>query len=421
MSFVGRIVGQGRAENTGWSRSGFVASGSATGKLVTVDRSMTLGSVFAAVGLRSRTVGRLPLKVYQRQRGGGRVEAFFEDVYRLLHDEPNGEHTAISLWTLVETHLSTWGNAFLGKEMRGGRVVALNPLYPERMESIERKGGVKHFSYRRENGDLEHYTSDEVLHFMGFSLDGIMGLSPISYARHTMGAALSRQEYGGRFFKQSAIPGGVLSVQGTLTEDSAERLQTGWNALHGGEDNAHRIAVLEQGADFKPITIPAKDAQFVEQMKLDVQAIARIFWVPPELIGGESGSSLTYSTVEGQGLHFLGHGIDWDLQMIAQVLAADRNLFPGAGRALFPEFAPEALLRTDAKTRGEFYAMALNPETGWMTREEVRRRENLPRETDRAPAQLATAARARIEDLFPDLKAAEESRHQNGGARYAGV
>lgn len=426
MSLVGRIVNGPRPraqlgpEETLWIREAFFAARSGTGQQVTVDRAMHLDSVFAAVRRRAEGVGTLPLKVYQRTRGGrGRVEAWFEPVYRLLHDEPNPEMPAVNVWSLVETHMSTWGNAYLGKERERRQVVGLWPLRPEGMR-VSRENGRKVYRYRNERGIEREYPAEDVIHIMGLSLDGLVGLSPIAYARETIGAALAGTEFSSRFFRNSAVPRGVIKVPDELGEDAANRLRDQWNAAHQGIPNMHRVAILEGGAEFQPISMPLEDAQFVEQAKLSVQQVARIFGVPPELIGGESGGSLTYSTVEGQALHFLTHGLRPSLVRIEQALARDRDLFPGEGRALYPEFVAEAMLRTDAKTRAEIYAQALDPQKGWMSRAEVRARENLPPE-DEIAVQRAAAAREDMQRVLAEIAAARDDSHTNGGARHAVV
>ena len=418
MNLVARLIdGATRGpEDTLAFREAFVGARASTGERVSIDRAMHLGPVFAAVQLRSRSVGKLPLKTYRRIPTGGRAEAWQEPVYALLHDEPNPEMSGVNLWSLVETHLSTWGNAYVGKEMTGGRVTALWPMYPERMEQVYREGGVKRFRYRRESGDLAEYTGADLLHFMGISLDGLTGMSPIGYAREAIAAGLAAEVFAGSFFENSAVPRGVIKVPGELDNEATERLAASWNAAHRGRKNMHKVAVLEGGAEFLPISMPLEDAQFVEQAKLSVQQVARILGVPPELIGGDSGGSLTYSTVEGQSLHFLTHGLSWDLALIEQTLARDRALFPAGPRAIYPEFLADAMLRTDMKTQAEVDAQALDPVKGWMSRAEVRARRNLPPENDRTPEALAAGARADMARVLAEISAARDHRTANGGA-----
>lgn len=420
MSLVGRIVGasapQARVagEDTLTVREPFVGIGTGAGSVVSVESSLQLDSVFAAVTLLSESVGALPLKVYER-RAAGRAEVYGDPSWRLLHTRPNPDTTAIALWSMVMTHLATWGNSYLGKELRGPEIVALWPMYPERMR-VSREHGRKVFRYRNEAGVEEVHGPDEVIHIHGISLDGISGLSPIAYARLLIASGLAGDEFTGRFYRNSATPRGVLEVPGELSDVAAERLADNWRAAHQGVRNMHKVAVLEGGVKFNPITMPLEDAQFVEQQKLTVQKVARIFRVPPEMIGGETGDSLTYSTVEGQGIHFLTWSLNPWLVRIEQALAADSGLFSSEQR--YPEFLRDAILRADAASRAAFYEKALDPVKGWMSRPEVRQLENLPPETDRAPVQLATAARADMARVLAEISAARDSRTTNGGARH---
>lgn len=422
MSLVGRIVGGARAPRAAvggedlWLREGFIGGSTTSGELVDVDRALHLDSVFASIRLISESGGALPLKVYDRLSDGSRSEAADDPVYERLHDEPNPEMSAVDLWALVLTHLVSWGNSYTGKRRVGAAAPELWQLMPDRM-NVKRLGGRKIYEYRREDGRLETMSDDDVIHVHGVSLDGLVGLSPIALARESIGSSLAGQAFAGRFFKNSAVPRGVLEVEGELSETAAKRLGTQWQKAHGGR-NMHKVAVLEGGVKFKPITMPLEDAQFVEQQKLSVQQVARIFGIAPELIGGDSGSSLTYSTVEGQALAFLTYCLRPWLVRIEQALRRDRDLFPravGRPRRRYPEFLQDAMLRADAKTRAEVNAMSLEPAKGWRNRDEVRAAENLgPEDAPPAarldPSQVADGAAAHMDRVLAELRAA-----RNGG------
>lgn len=430
MSLVDRIAGAttrppravAGSEDTLWAREVFVGSRSATGELVDVERSMHLDSVFAAVRLISEAGGSLPLKTYERQPDGSRTEAADDPVYALLHDEPNPEMTAMDLWSLELAHAASWGNAFIGKRRRGGPVPELWPLMPDRM-TVRRTGSRKVYEYRREDGRIEEMRDTDVIHVHGLSLDGLVGLSPIAMAREAIGASLAGQGFASRFFANAAVPRGVLEIPGELGEEAAKRLSAQWHAAQGGR-NIGKVAVLEGGAKFNPISMPLEDAQFVEQQKLSVQQIARIFGVAPELIGGESGGSLTYSTVEGQAIAFLTYCLRPWLVRLEQALRRDEDLFPripGRPRSRYPEFVQDAMLRADAKTRAETNAIALDPVKGWLNRAEVRAAENRgPEEPEDRPAprptpsQVADTAAAHMDRVLAEVQAA-----RNGGTHHA--
>jgi HK97 family phage portal protein len=265
------------------------------------------------------------------------------------------------------------------------------------------------------SGEVSRFT-DEIIHIRGISLDGLIGLSPISLARSAISRGMSEDEFAAGFFRNWAIPRGVLQLDGELSPDRMEGLRARWQSLYGG-NNVNRIAILEQGMTFHPITMPMEDAQFVEQAKLSVQRIARVFRVPASMIGGESGDSLTYSTVESDALHFERYSLRPWIARIEQALARDRDLFPGEGRSLYPEFVTDAILRADTKTRYESYAIALDPEKGWMRREEVRGLENLPPE----PVQPTLVQLEREAARLLDDSAARAHSHTNGGGRRVGT
>ncbi len=423
MSLVERIAGgtiapepAAAVTTTTWAEAFTDEARRATsGEVVTVERSLGLDSVYAAIRLIAESGGALPLKTYERATGGGRLEVPDDPVYELLHDEPNPEMTAVDLWSLVLTHAVSWGNGYLGKRRAGGPVPELWPLLPDRMQ-VRREGGRKVYTYRREDGRLEEMGAQDVIHVHGVSLDGLVGLSPIGLAREVLGAIIAGQRFSGRFFANAAVPRGVLEVAGELSEPATQRLKAQWQKAQGGR-NLGSVAVLEGGLTFKPISMPLEDAQFVEQMKLGVQQVARIFGVPPELIGGESGGSLTYSTVESQTLGFLTFCLRPWLVRVEQALRRDQDLFPrarGVPRRRYPEFLQDAMLRADAKTRAEVNAIALDPVKGWLNRDEVRAQENRPPENGPprpAPAELAERAAARMDQTLAALRAS-----RNGGS-----
>lgn len=383
MNLVERIAGgapraAAAGEDTLWAREVFVGGRSTTGAVVDVERALHLDSVFAAIRLIAEAGGSLPLKTYEKREDGARAEALDDPVYDRLHDEPNPEMSAMDLWSLVLSHGAAWGNAFIGKRRAGAQVPELWPLMPDRM-TVSRQGRRKIYEYMREDGRIEQMSDADVIHVHGLSLDGLVGLSPIAMARESIGATLAGQAFAGRLFSNAAVPRGVLEIPGELGEEAARRLSAQWHAAQGGR-NLGKVAVLEGGAKFNPITMPLEDAQFVEQQKLSVQQVARIFGIAPELIGGESGGSLTYSTVEGQALAFLTYCLRPWLVRIEQALRRDDDLFPrivGRRRRRYPEFVQDAMLRADAKTRAEINAIALDPDKGWKTREEVRAADNL--------------------------------------------
>lgn len=397
-------VRAGEPDDTLWLRDAFHAAASPSGESVTVDRALTLDAVLACVRVLSDSVAALPLRVYLRTSGGALSEQWSRPVSRLLRDEPNPEMTAADLWGTVVAHLNLWGNAYLGKTLRGGVVVALWPIHPERVR-VGRERGVKTFYVRSEDGVSERrHTAADVIHIRGLGLDGLTGLSPIEMARVSIGAGLAMDTYQSGFWRNDATPRGTLNVAGKLSESAADRLANRWRSLFGGPRNAGKVPVLEEGLTFTPISVSSQAAEFVDSRRMTGQQVCRIFRVPPEMVGMDSGNSLTYSTVEGQGIHFERYSIRPWITRVEQALNRDRDLFPTEGRGLFCEIDTQSLLRADLKTRYEAYAKGLTPASAFLTPNEVRRWERLPEDPmfDRPTEQPAGGAVVTPEEVQAD-------------------
>lgn len=350
------------------------AAAASTGERVTFDTAMGLAAVWSAITLLAETIGTLPLIVYQRRTGGGRVRAWYDPAYRLLHDRPNPVHTPTDLKSLAVGHLLTYGNAYWAKVFDAqGRLIELWPVRPDRVR-VRLADGQPRFTVRDAQGRLKDYDAATILHFKGFSFGGITGLAPIDYARNAIGGALKRQETQDRLSANRSIPSGFLTTDASLTDEQKTAMGRQIEAKWKGPRNAGRIPILDEGLRFQAVSLPPDQAQYVEMMRFSVQDIARIFRVPPEMIGGDSGSSLTYTTAETSAIKFLTHSVRPWLVRIEETLAADPDLFPTG--TLFPEFLADALLRTETRARVEAYSIAVGKRP-WMHPSEVRSRENL--------------------------------------------
>lgn len=384
MSYLSRIVGQAGYENGAglgpligdpWVDA-FSGATTQAGRQVTVEGSLGVAAVWAAVRILSDSVGSLPMHVYRRD-GEGRVRADETRSARLLHSDPNPEMPAGVLWALMATHLNTWGNAYLGKTFRGSNVAELWPIRPDRVK-VGRKNGVKIFQLSDENGRLDRkvYTAKEIIHLHGLTLDGLTGLSPVAMARESIGAALAMDEYANTFFRDGALPRMVLRNQKALSATAKRSLRRDWERRYRGSRRSNRVAVLEEGMDVQLLSLPQKDLEFVEQRKHSIQETARWFRVPVSLLDGDKGGSLQYSSTEMDGIHLVTHSIRPWLVRIEGAVNRDPDLFPT--RRLFSEFLVDGLLRADTLGRYQAHQIALDPISGWMKQSEVRRIENLP-------------------------------------------
>ena len=351
----------------------FGASGS--GKSVTASSAMQLSAVYACVRVISETIASLPLGVYEATDAGSR-RAVEHPLYRLLHDEPNPEMTSFVLREVMLSHLLLWGNSYC-QIIRSGRsaVAGLYPLLPDHME-VDRVNGRLTYTYTTSDGNRVRLDPLEVLHIPGLGFDGVMGYSPIALEKNAVGLALAAEEYGSKFFNNGARPSGVLKHPNTVR--NPEALRASWNAAYGGSANAGRTAILEEGMDYKQISMSNNDAQFLETRKFQVSEICRIFRVPPHMIGDLEHA--TFSNIEHQSISFAVHTIRPWLVRIEQSM--NRALFSeqekagsSGGRRFYVQFNMDGLMRGDYKSRMEGYAIDI--QNGFMSPNDVRSLESM--------------------------------------------
>ena len=342
---------------------------------VSISKSFTLPAVFKAIRLFSETGGALPLISY-RHHGQGRERAKDHPSYTLLRKRPNPSLDAVTFWTMALNHLASWGSIFLGKEFIGGSVRALHAVEPARMR-VERLGsGDLVFHERRRDGSERRWSQRELIYVMLFTVDGVTGLSPIGLARETLRMAILMRKHGVNTFDESAIPGGALQIEETIKDPEVKNaLRKEWKERH---QRKRDIAVLDAGAKFEAISMPFDDAQFVELHSATRADIADYFNMPPSLLSGSTGDSLTYGNRESDMRQFLTFTLHNPLSKLELALSSDPDLFPAEDD--YCEFLREDLLRPDSRARAEYYRLALDPKFGWMQRGEVRDRENLPAE-----------------------------------------
>jgi len=338
----------------------------AASKPVTAETSMQVSAVYACVRVRAETVASLPWRVYRRLAGGGKERAPEHPVYRLLHDAPNPEMTAIELREALVGHLDLWGRAFCEIDWdSGGQVRALWPLRPDRVQEA-RRGGRLYWVVTLPDGSRRGLPAYRVWHVRGF-----MNGSVIQYAREAIGLSLGAEEYGARLFANDSRPGGVLTYPGKLQQEAAQRLKQSWEAAHGGLSNSHRVAVLEEGVTWQQIGMPPQDAQYMELRKHQRSEIAAFFRVPPHKIGDLERS--TNNNIEHQAVEFVTDCIRPICVRFEQ--AALQALFTeGERKRLFAEHVVDGLLRGDIKTRYEAYG--LGRQWGWLSANDIRELEN---------------------------------------------
>jgi HK97 family phage portal protein len=346
---------------------------------VTATTALAIADAYACVRALADAAASIPLHCYRRTTAGReRLEGRTAD----LLGRPAPAATQANLIGQLMAHLQLHGNAYVGKFRDGdGRVEQLALLHPERVIP-ELRAGRPVYTVLDGHGRRSEHTPADIVHIRGLGTDGLVGLSPVRQARAALGLAQQLTDHAQAFFRNDARPSGILRVntfgQPTVAtpdgESDLDQLRQAWQAGHQGTGNAHNIAVVSGEVEYTQVGMPLEDAQFLEQRKLSTVEVARIFRVPPWVVGAESGDSMTYSNVEQQALHFVTYSLRPWLVVIEQALSGDPDLFT---TRTYCEFLLDALLRADSATRAEVYTKALDPLTGWMSRDEVRRLENL--------------------------------------------
>lgn len=352
----------------GWS---FLFGGTTAGKMVNERTAMQTSAVYACVRILSESVAGLPLHVYRNKAGGGKERYTGHPLQRLLHDEPNPEMTSFVFRETLMAHLLLWGNAY-AQVVRDGRgyPMALYPLLPDRMAVGRGDNGELVYTYQGDQGQVK-LRRESVLHIPGLGFDGLIGYSPIAMAKNAVGLALATEDYGAAFFANGANPGGVLEHPGVIKPEQADRLRESWQSQFGGA-NAHKVAVLEEGLKFHQMSIPPEQAQFLETRKFQINEIARIFRVPPHMVGDLEKSS--FSNIEQQSLEFVKYTLDpwvarWE-QSLTQAL-----LLPGEKAAVSIRFNLDGLLRGDYASRMQGYSVGI--QNGFYSVNDVRGLEDM--------------------------------------------
>ena len=377
-------------DRTAGSSYSFFLGGTASGKYVTERSAMQMTAVYCCVRILSEAVASLPLQFYRYTDDGGKEKAVEHPLYFLLHDEPNPEMTSFIFRETLMTHLLLWGNAYSQIIRNGkGEVVALYPLMPDRMKVDRDEHGRLYYEYTVYDSDdvdgrkgtnkvgrTVRLQPHDVLHIPGLGFDGLVGYSPIAMAKNAIGLAIATEEYGSKFFANGAAPSGVLEHPGTIKDPS--KVRESWQATFGGSGNANKIAVLEEGMKYTPISISPEQAQFLETRKFQIDEIARIFRVPPHMIGDLEKSS--FNNIEQQSLEFVKYTLApwlsrWEQAMVRELLTPDEK------KKDFFKCNVDGLLRGDYQSRMNGYATAR--QNGWMSANDIRELENL----DRIPAE----------------------------------
>jgi HK97 family phage portal protein len=358
-----------------------------TASNITPTAALAIGDVWAAVRVLADAASSLPLHVY-RKTADGRERVTSGKPVDLL-DRPGPATTQADLVSSFVAHLAIYGNAYVAKYREQGEVTQLGLLHPERVRPELERGQLR-WRYTPGTGPQLMLADADVIHVKGLSVDGLSGLSAVSQASRVLGLSDELVKHALSYFDTGAAggtarPAGILRMGPDASNTARARTVEGVR----NESRPHGILVIEGEAEYTAIANKLDDSQFVEQRRLAAQEIARVFRIPPHMLGAPSGDSLTYATVEQESIDFVRYSLTPWLRRIELAISNDADL---AFQRQYVRFETDALLRSDAKTRAEIYALALDPLTGWMTRAEVRRLEDLEPEPEPTQAQIVTQA-----------------------------
>lgn len=348
-----------------------------SGKTVSAETALNLSTVFACSRLFSQSVASFGGGLFEINAKGDKVAAKDQDLNRILTRRPNANMTAFTFWQAVVSNLLLWGNAYILKKYRGSgankKLVSIEPLYPALVSIRQKENQMLVYQYTKD-GIMTEYSEDEIAHFKGFSVSGFMGLSVISAGCQTFGNALATEETAGRYFANGMRPGTALKVPNTLKGDQRKQLRENIVSEMEGVAKTGGTIILEAGMEYQALGIPPADAQLLESRAFSVEEICRWFGVPPVLVG-HSNVTAWGSGVEQITLGFLNFSIGPLLENLEQQIR--ESIIPSEQRStVFFDFDTSSFMRADSTGRANLYNSA--SQNGWMTRAEIRRRENLP-------------------------------------------
>lgn len=358
----------------GWG--GIFTDVSTSGKTVNAGNALTLSTVWACTRLVAGTISSLPLMVYVDGPNDTRAVAKAHPLYGLLHNSPNADQSALDFWQFICVSLELWGDAFARIERgRGGKIVALSPIRPELVKARRAPDGTIRYRYS-DGGKSYDIGQEEMFHVRGFGGAALGGMSTLSFGRQSFGLALATEEASAQVYKNGLRPSGVLTTKdsATLKKEQRDDIYEHVVGRFGGENNGKPL-VLEAGLGWQSIAISPVDGQMIQSRQFSVEDCCRWFGVPPHMIGHTSNSTSWGTGLEQQTLGFLIFTLRERLKRIEQAIM--KQLLTAVERlTVTVEFNFEGLLRADSAARAAFYSSMV--QNGIMTRNEVRRLENLP-------------------------------------------
>lgn len=329
---------------------GYVASRLVPGIHIDSDSGMTVSAAYRAVLITTGTIAALPLHVYQKGPTGRQLAQ--DDSNRAIWDVPNAEVERMAFWETLIGHEVSNGNAFIWPEKNdSGQVVHLWPIDPRRVQVGRTSAGKKIYRIDGWIDETDYREGGNVLHIMGFSNDGLRGLSPIALHVNALALAKASEQYGSRLFAANGQVDSILSTDQPLSAEQSDEIYESWMEQRAGGPNgeARTMAVVGRGVKWTPVAWNPQDTQMLETRKFQVVEIARIFGVPPHLLGDVERSTSWGSGIEEQSRGFVQYTLLPHIVRFEQAIS--RALLPDGQYA---KFEINGLLRGSALQQAQF-------------------------------------------------------------------
>jgi len=344
---------------------------SSSGAKVTQETALSYAAVFTCINVLSEGVGQLPFSLFERN-GNKRKKAHLHPYYNLLCNEPNSLQTSQEFREMIVAHIALKGNFYaLISRNKVGQVTELFPYQPDAVTPVLKDNKIT-YKVRYSDGSEDILSKKEILHIKGVSFNGYTGLSRLTYARESIGLGISTEKHGAKLFSNGARPGGVLSSPATLSDPAYERIKNSWNTAHQGTDNAHKIAILEEGLQWTQVGMSAEDAQYLQTRQHQRSEIYGLFRVPAHMAGDLTRS--TNNNIEHQGQEFVNYALIPYLTRIENAIYKS-ILDSVEKKKYYAKHNVTSLLRGDMAARANFYSKML--QNGALSPNEIRELEDM--------------------------------------------
>ena len=342
--------------------SAFGGGSTASGVSVSSDTAMRQATVYSCVNVLSRAIGTLPCHLMKID-GRNRIKATDDDLYYLLHDQPNEWMTAPEFWGMAMNHLSLRGNFFALKN-RGlsltGPVRELIPLAPGVVHEVKQDEKYRlTYVLKYPDGTLKNVPQSEIMHIRGMTVNGFMGVNPIQYIRESIALGLASEEFGARYFGSGTHPGMIVEHPKKLSPEGHSNLQAALTETYSGLGKSHRLMLLQEGMKYQKVVIDPKDSQFIELRKYQKAEIVDIFFGMPLTILSSEDKTPTYASAEQFSIGFIVYALmPW---IVAIEKAISRDLIPRDKReTLYAKFVAQGLQRGSFKEQMDAFAVAID-------------------------------------------------------------